>query len=158
MMNNDILRKLIELACNNPNEAEANSAARKVCRMIKDDNFAILNGSVFSPPRPTQRTRPSPEDILRDIQRAAAEAQAREAARTKKAQEDWERINRERVARDQERARQRAKYANTDYGTTIREMICNDCKETKKTTFVGHDSLFVCSSCKVIRDRKRRGV
>lgn len=34
----DILEKLIRLANNNPNEAEANSAARKVCKSLADDS------------------------------------------------------------------------------------------------------------------------
>lgn len=38
-MNLDLLTKLVRLANNNPNENEANLAARKVCRMIEENKF-----------------------------------------------------------------------------------------------------------------------
>src|SRR5258708_17675117 len=38
-MNLDILKKLVNLANNNPNEHEANSAARKACQLIKESEF-----------------------------------------------------------------------------------------------------------------------
>lgn len=38
-MNNDLVIKLIKLANNNPNENEANLAARKVCSLLKDYKF-----------------------------------------------------------------------------------------------------------------------
>lgn len=36
------IKKLIRLANNNPNEHEANLAARKVCKMLADYNFNII--------------------------------------------------------------------------------------------------------------------
>jgi len=38
-MNLDLLTKLVRLANNNPNDNEANLAARKVCKMIESANF-----------------------------------------------------------------------------------------------------------------------
>lgn len=38
-MNIQLLKKLVKLANNNPNEHEANSAAKRVCRMIEDGEF-----------------------------------------------------------------------------------------------------------------------
>lgn len=38
-MDIDLLKKLIRLANNNPNENEANSAARKVCDLLKDEDW-----------------------------------------------------------------------------------------------------------------------
>lgn len=43
-MNLETLKKLVALANKNPNENEANSAARRVCRMLEEGNFQ-LNGS-----------------------------------------------------------------------------------------------------------------
>lgn len=38
-MNLNLLIKLVKLANNNPNENEANLAARKVCKLIAEDNY-----------------------------------------------------------------------------------------------------------------------
>ena len=38
-MNLDLLIKLVKLANNNPNEHEANSAARRACKLIAEGNF-----------------------------------------------------------------------------------------------------------------------
>jgi hypothetical protein len=46
-MNLDLLNKLVRLANNNPNDNEANLAARKVCRMIEEGKFNFnSNGHV----------------------------------------------------------------------------------------------------------------
>src|SRR5579859_4847245 len=42
-MNLDLLTKLVELANNNPNENEANLAARKVCKIIAEGNFNFID-------------------------------------------------------------------------------------------------------------------
>jgi hypothetical protein len=44
-MDTDILKKLIALANNNPNENEANAAARKVCKMLVDEKGNLLLGN-----------------------------------------------------------------------------------------------------------------
>lgn len=43
-MNIELLIKFVRLATNNPNENEANVAARRVCKMIADNGYS-LNGS-----------------------------------------------------------------------------------------------------------------
>ena len=41
-MNLELLKKLVKLANNNPNDNEANSAARRVCKMIEDGKFNFV--------------------------------------------------------------------------------------------------------------------
>lgn len=41
-MNIDLLTKLVKLANNNPNENEANLAARKVCKIIEEGEFKFV--------------------------------------------------------------------------------------------------------------------
>lgn len=41
-MNLDKIKKFIRLANNNPNEHEANLAARRVCKLLAENNFALL--------------------------------------------------------------------------------------------------------------------
>lgn len=50
-MNLDLIIKLVKLANNNPNENEANLAARKVCKLIAEGNFKFSsNGNITSKP------------------------------------------------------------------------------------------------------------
>lgn len=42
-MNLKLIEKLARLANNNPNEHEANLAARKVCRLLEESNFEFVN-------------------------------------------------------------------------------------------------------------------
>ena len=66
-MNLDLLKKLIRLANNNPNDNEANLAARKVCVMIAqaEEKEELRWGSKSrpspgAPPRPSPGTPPHP--------------------------------------------------------------------------------------------------
>jgi len=70
-MNIDLLKKLVRLATNNPNDNEANLAARKVCKMLlKDDFKSIGNGQIKQ--KNDWEGFKAPEswpDILRNYQR-----------------------------------------------------------------------------------------
>lgn len=55
-MNKDLIIKLVKLANNNPNDNEANNAARKVCKLLEEGNFE--NGWVTSR-RNTQQPNPN---------------------------------------------------------------------------------------------------
>ena len=66
-MNLDRLKKLVKLANHNPNDNEANSAARRVCKMIEDGKFefgAIPPAPVFNG-MPTQKQPKTYNDIHR---------------------------------------------------------------------------------------------
>lgn len=47
-MNIELLTKLVKLANNNPNENEANLAARKVCKLIEEDKFQFNQSTAKS--------------------------------------------------------------------------------------------------------------
>lgn len=59
-MNYDLIIKLAKLANNNPNENEANSAARKVCKLLAEGNFNFTNNTTSPPKQPpfTNSNRP----------------------------------------------------------------------------------------------------
>jgi len=104
----DIIRKLIELACNNNSENEANSAARTVCKMIKNDEFKLLNSHSGHPPiRPVPpRRSPFESDFSDPFVNMYEEIRnrARQAAeRERKRQEDLlEKLRKEREKREKE--------------------------------------------------------
>src|SRR5215831_9723714 len=76
-MNFDLITKLAKLANNNPNENEANAAARKVCKLLAEANFKFEKDIVPSPnQQQSQQQNPNSydpyqdlQDILRDIGR-----------------------------------------------------------------------------------------
>lgn len=62
-MNFDLIEKLIRLANNNPNENEANLAARKVCKFLHDHKFhdqPIRGYSAVQPPPPQYKSASNP--------------------------------------------------------------------------------------------------
>src|SRR6516165_11215196 len=116
-MNYDLIIKLAKLANNNPNDNEANQAARKVCRLLAEANFNFPahNGD-------DSRRRPTPHkqddwydfnDIFNEARKAeydrrakeAEEARRKRAAEARKREEDIEREQREKAKSDRERAR-----------------------------------------------------
>jgi len=50
-MNFKLIEKLARLANNNPNENEANLAARKVCKLLAKSNFKFVEDSKVPPPK-----------------------------------------------------------------------------------------------------------
>jgi len=69
-MNLDLLIKLVKLANNNPNENEANLAARKVCKIIEEGKYQFNNKQPEQPKQPQYQAASNPtgnpfEDFLR---------------------------------------------------------------------------------------------
>jgi hypothetical protein len=62
-MNLDQIKKLVKLANNNPNEHEANSAARMVCKLIEEAEFKFSEDSKL-PFNPAQ----AQQDFMRHAQ------------------------------------------------------------------------------------------
>jgi len=65
-MNLDLLKKLVKLANNNPNEHEANSAARRACKLIENAEFKFV---ADVKPNPIFNPSPAQEDFIRNTQR-----------------------------------------------------------------------------------------
>jgi len=63
-MNFDLLIKLAKLANNNPNEHEANAAARKVCSIIEENNYKFDG---VEQPKPKN---PEPDRTWNDVKRS----------------------------------------------------------------------------------------
>lgn len=59
MEKTEILMKLISLANNNPNEHEANAAARRVCKMLAEMKINFISKKA---PTQQQQTRPRPSN------------------------------------------------------------------------------------------------
>jgi len=67
-MNLDLLKKLVRLANNNPNENEANLAARKACKLLEEADFSTA--PPVTPQRPAStygQSSPTGRDPFKDI-------------------------------------------------------------------------------------------
>jgi len=65
-MNHDLIIKLAKLANNNPNENEANLAARKVCKLLAEANFNFGTNTQYTPP-PPPKNRDMRDDAFWEI-------------------------------------------------------------------------------------------
>lgn len=69
-MNYDLIIKLARLANENPNENEANLAARKVCKLIKAANYKFKSDTTVTSEQRANKTESEPKTWA-DVQRSA---------------------------------------------------------------------------------------
>lgn len=97
MTKKDLIIKLTKLANNNPNEHEANSAARRVCRLLEECNFIFDISS-------TELNNPTTDSITwNDVKRATKPYwRSTPYQATEKQQATWDDIatERERIRRE----------------------------------------------------------
>lgn len=151
-MNLDLIKKLTRLANNNPNDHEANSAARRVCRMLEEGNFNFttpidlsgvwVDDSRSSPPPPYTYTAKSKPFWYWEEPDPSG----------------WsEKDFRSHTYGDYHSARGfefKYKVTHEDWGSKPkrepkekRVLICNICGIPKETVFVGHPNFFTCQNC-----------
>lgn len=117
-MNLDQLIKLAKLANNNPNEHEANAAARKVCRIIEAGNYKFTQQEpVGSTGKTWNDVHRSSDPFWRDTANPFADIinrMRKEEERIKREQE-----NRQRDEQEKQRAKDFRKgfYSSVDWGT-----------------------------------------
>lgn len=136
-MDLDRLKKLVKLANNNPNEHEANSAARKVCLILEQENFVLTN---------TLKDNPSsrvPKDIFEEMFRKAYNHRAWDDGAPPRTEPppNWE------------NPFYKKKYEPTynpyepKQPKPKRDLKCTKCGNVKSTPFVGNEAVFICQSC-----------
>jgi hypothetical protein len=156
-MNFDLILKLIRLANNNPNDNEANLAARKVCVLLKDHNFnsqPLPRPQTASQQNPYQRppTEPAPtytrtwnpppydfdfgdsifEEFFRKRQREYKKDYYTRPPTEKKVH--WNKDDNQ-------------YYTPPSKQKEERDLECKTCHKVVKTKFVGHPQLFECNTC-----------
>jgi hypothetical protein len=152
-MNLDLLKKLTRLANNNPNDNEANLAARRVCKILEEGNWSL----------PSIQSRPNtvPPRTWNDAWRST-EPQWKSKPPDKPSEPDREHQKRQeefyrkyyRPSRAQEEFF-RDIYVGVDFGfgpskpskppREKRPMECTRCHQTKETAYVGN--LYICNEC-----------
>lgn len=144
-MNLDLLKKLVRLANNNPNDNEANLAARKVCKMIEEgklfegkDGRPLTYNDIHRTAEPEIKSRVYTSNDwfskwYKEYERDVKEYYERE---TKNRADDW--IN---GSWDYTRKETKRKRENK------RNLQCKTCLQTKETIFEGLPELFECNEC-----------
>lgn len=163
-MNLDLLKKLTRLATNNPNENEANLAARRVCKMLIECDFNLSNGRI--PPSSTygvNSTEPfDPIEFIRKMSREKrdnryyAEWSPKEYTYSKPDNErevDYNPITQMYTMPDGEQI-SAIDYQMKGYKFKVKvkkenkkEMKCSKCGHWKNTGFGGPPQTFICITC-----------
>jgi hypothetical protein len=135
----DRLIKLIKLANNNPNDNEANLAARRVCKMIADNDYKFTTESPKSKPitynGPIWESNPpsSNPDWFTDFFK---NTQWRPKYTTYEHNPDDKKYY------------DRKKERGFHPGNEKRMLKCTKCGIFRSTIFVGRPEVFVCNDCR----------
>lgn len=143
----DLLKKLTKLANHNPNDHEANSAARRVCKLLEDSNF-ILGVAPITPPKapgptPNEYYKPqwSPFDRTWDDEIKKANEQTKRKQEAERLRKEYE--ERHRKYQSNQDSRNHGFYTRSG----IRNLKCRKCGTMKETAFVGYADAFICNEC-----------
>lgn len=129
-MNLDLLKKLTRLANNNPNDNEANFAARRVCKMLEECDFKLVENSQPSNPQPNFKHYANPFDNswIYDLF-----------------------INYEKIrSKDYKYSTYNPFNGPVYKSPPIKEkriLKCVKCGSVKETLFVGHPDVYECNNC-----------
>ena len=143
-MNIDLLKKLTKLANNNPNENEANLAARKVCKMLEEGNWSLSEAPKTPVNKPIYH-RSDPFVDLQEMIRRAAEQDAKRREQQKQERDKYY----SREYNDPEwghpfwgREKQSSAYSKSEK----KSKICTRCNQPRETAYIGN--LYVCDVCR----------
>lgn len=155
-MNLKLLTKLVKLANNNPNENEANLAARKVCKIIEESQFKFVpdedltRGGHNAPQYATHvySSPPSPSyDWIVDYIKRATVSPDYETFKQGSWSNPFETPQwNTSPNKDDEKYYTRRKERG--FGDTKRNLTCSKCNQKKETIFIGLEEVFVCNECR----------
>lgn len=145
-MNLELLIKLVKLANNNPNDNEANSAARRVCKMIAEADYKFINNNPTnfkSTSNPSTGFNPF-EEIIRNMRNQRTPYNSYNSPTKQPFYSGlWANESKERD------------YPINEYDPITgkrkekpkRNLMCNTCNKSFDTIFQGLESLFICNDC-----------
>lgn len=166
-MNKELLIKLIKLANHNNADGEANAAARRVCKMIENDQFKCLGQEIKTKPvdspftyttQPASNPPKSAYDYVKE--KFYYKDDPFSDFRHYKVNVDWgeepfktpykQAYNRE----DEAYYRRRSKRG---FGDEKRNLKCKTCGNVRETIFTGLENLFECNDCQwTAYERKKK--
>ena len=157
-MNYKLIEKLAKLANNNPNEYEANMAARKVCKLLAEANFKFQAnvepiGVRNAHPPVQQSSSDLTYDAVKDMMNNLRKEQERQYAqyvygnpfKTGSYQSPF--VNEPPHQYHPNDEKYYSRRRERGFGNTKRRLVCKKCKQTKETIFVGLPEVFECNEC-----------
>lgn len=144
-MNFDLITKLARLANNNPNENEANLAARKACKLLAEGNFTFTN---WSPEPKKQQQQYNPADS-RNYRSASNPVDNPFADFFKSREKAWdgfksppkqEKTASEKIKEEQEKQYKAREYESRPFTDDLFDMINKIMEERKYQGYPNHDS------------------
>lgn len=174
-MNLELIKKLTKLANNNPNDNEANLAARKVCKLLEEGNFSLTQTNTTPTPsnRPQSYGNPFTEDIFDAIYGRGSRGPGKSRTAYDKVREEQNKQQydpRKRETKYREDYYDYVEYDEKIYNRPFsnvqydekgqrksklkRILKCKECKQNQETGFVGLPELYVCDKCQWTAFRK----
>lgn len=154
-MNYKLIEKLAKLANNNPNEHEANMAARKVCKLLAEANFKFNESEIVS--MGTSPSSSSIYDNFRDMMNNIRKEQEQQFYGNPFKTGQYQSPFNEHTQKTRTEPPPNTYYpddkkyykrrAERGFGNEIRNLKCKKCSNVKPTIFVGLPELFECNEC-----------
>lgn len=155
-MNIDLIIKLARLANENPNENEANLAARKVCSLIKAGNYKFDNQPIINRQQPINRepVRPNRQPDVRSASNPINDIYDmfnKYCSYGKTSREYYSRPNYNKPPKQEEPVY--VFWDELDPNTkkqkeeSKRILKCKTCHKNTETSFVGLAEIFECNDC-----------
>lgn len=158
-MNLDLLKKLTKLANHNPNDNEANLAARKVCKMLEAGKWELPNQQQKKPIIRSASNPSSPDDFIRKYYNEPKPTEPSEHARQEQQRKKytnkgpWYDIDFNYIFKERK--------TDPFTGKPIkplpveRELACKTCGDVNKTYFVGPAVMYQCYKCQFNEHNKK---
>ena len=157
-MNLELLKKLVKLANNNPNDNEANLAARKVCKMIEAENFNFNNHVTITPKDIKQPETQYQSQTYNDVKRSTEPFWRSNRPSYGFDTEFWNDWMKSETKRSEEERKRYEHLRNGEWDIASdefykreqkekRALKCKTCGYKHETVYVGPEELFECNPC-----------
>lgn len=153
----DLLKKLTRLANNNPNENEANLAARRVCKILEESNFSL--SEAYTNPKPPS-SKPNYSHVNNPVNynswvydwfRDSNEKRYKQYAEGSWDSSQW--TDKDRKTSEQAKPKEPFKESNYYAYEPIKQkkekrtLKCSKCGKMQETLFVGLEDVYECNNC-----------
>lgn len=143
-MNYKLIEKLAKLANNNPNEHEANLAARKVCQLLAEADFKFIKEELSSPNIESNITYKDVFEMMQKMRKNQSEY----TNPFKSGQYQPFTKGPSPHTYNQKDEKYYNRRTERGFGTEIKNIKCKKCKKIKLTLFTGLPDFFECNECK----------
>lgn len=151
-MNLDLLIKLVKLANNNPNDNEANLAARKVCKIIAENDYKFTATKTAAQKVGVNANKGTWNDVTRSTEPMWSSKPPR-SYNQEASQRFWDIFNDIRENAEKGREHYGVDWGESPYEpkrkTQSKQSLCNRCKWPFTVSVDINSETFICTFCKL---------